>query len=217
MKSRMLIMMTIFMLGACQSQAQTFAEWWQQKKTQKKYLIQQIALFQTYLGYVKKGYSIARDGTNLIHSITDGEFSLHEAFFGSLSTVNPAVKKYARVADIIRGQANVISLYHSALSTAKGGNFSPARVKYFQEVFNGLLSETEAIVGDVIKVVTDKQLTMRDDERLNQIDILWSRSREQQLACWQLARQISSVDAAMTRDKSDLEASQIIYGLKKIE
>ena len=42
------------------TQAQTFAEWFRQKKTQKQYLIQQIAALQVYIGYAQKGYSIAK-------------------------------------------------------------------------------------------------------------------------------------------------------------
>lgn len=58
-----IITLTIF-VTVCN--AQTFAEWFKQKETQKKYLIQQIVAFQMYLGYVQKGYSIAQKG--LIHN-----------------------------------------------------------------------------------------------------------------------------------------------------
>src|SRR5690606_37042983 len=88
-------------LSASSAHAQTWDEWFQQKKTQKKYLIKQVAALQIYLGYVKKGYEIARQGLNLIGDIKDGDFSLHKDYFESLKAVNPAIRNSAKVAEII--------------------------------------------------------------------------------------------------------------------
>src|SRR5437762_1594743 len=84
--------------------SQTAAEWTQQKRTQKKYLLQQIAALQTYLGYVKKGYGIADKGISTVQMIKNGEWNLHKDFFSSLSLVNPAIKKCGKVADIMTMQ-----------------------------------------------------------------------------------------------------------------
>src|SRR5690606_229293 len=81
--------------------AQTFAEWFQQKSTQKKYLVQQIAALQLYSGYLSKGYSIAKNGLNTIKSIKDGDILQHDNYFNSLTTVNPQIKRYQKVADIL--------------------------------------------------------------------------------------------------------------------
>ena len=77
--------------------SQTTAEWTQQKKTQIKYLVQQIIAFQTYLIYVKKGYDIAHKGITTVQNIKNGEWNLHKDFFGSLKMVNPSIEKYAKV------------------------------------------------------------------------------------------------------------------------
>ena len=53
-------LLILFVLAGGLSQAQTFNEWFRQKATQKKYLIQQIAALQVYLDYVQKGYAIAQ-------------------------------------------------------------------------------------------------------------------------------------------------------------
>ncbi len=47
------------LLHSSGTKAQTFDEWFRQSATQKKYLLQQIAGLQVYIGYVQKGYSIA--------------------------------------------------------------------------------------------------------------------------------------------------------------
>lgn len=63
--------------GTRASKVQTFHEWFRQKKTQKKYLIQQIAALKVYLGYVQKGYSIAQKGLTTVSNIKKGNFDLH--------------------------------------------------------------------------------------------------------------------------------------------
>ena len=60
MKKQFLII--LFAVVSTSVKAQTFAEWFQQGATQKKYLLQQIAALQVYIGYVQKGYSIAKKG-----------------------------------------------------------------------------------------------------------------------------------------------------------
>ena len=52
--------------------AQGLSEWFNQKATQKKYLLQQIAALQVYIGYLQKGYSIAKTGLTTIGNIKNG-------------------------------------------------------------------------------------------------------------------------------------------------
>src|SRR5258706_14560273 len=88
----------------CSIHAQTAEEWTQQKKTQIKYLLQQIAANKVYIDYLEKGYSIARNGLQTIQNIKKGDFNLHFNFFDSLKKVNPKIKGWAKVADIIAYQ-----------------------------------------------------------------------------------------------------------------
>lgn len=87
--------------------AQTFAEWTSQKATQKEYLLQQIAAFQVYIGYISKGYSVAKKGLNTIRDIKHGDFNLHSNYITSLVTVNPKVKRYKKIADIVSLQIDI--------------------------------------------------------------------------------------------------------------
>jgi hypothetical protein len=88
--------------------SQTLAEWTKQKKTQIKYLLQQIAANKVYLDYIEKGYGIAKDGLNTIQNFKKGDFSLHQEFIASLSKVNPKIKSYSRVADVISYQIRIV-------------------------------------------------------------------------------------------------------------
>src|SRR5437870_5513652 len=90
-----------------QCTAQTYDEWVRQKETQRKYLIEQIVAFKTYLGYAVEGYSTAKLGLNTIKDIKNGDFNLHDNYFKSLSVVNPQIKKYSKVAAIISMQISI--------------------------------------------------------------------------------------------------------------
>jgi hypothetical protein len=84
--------------------AQTPEEWLNQQNTQTKYLLQQIAAFQGYLGSVQKGYSVAHQGLTTIGHLKDGERQLHTDFFGSWDRVNPTIRNSPEVAAILAWQ-----------------------------------------------------------------------------------------------------------------
>ena len=69
--------------------AQTWAEWFRQNSTQKKYLLQQIAALSVYSGYLGKGYLVARNGLSVIQQLRQGEVNLHDTHFKSLVALNP--------------------------------------------------------------------------------------------------------------------------------
>src|SRR4051812_44098662 len=73
-----------------------------------KNMVAQLAALKVYGSYVQKGYKIAKTGLGTIQKFRGGEFSLHRFYFDSLKTVNPRVKRYSKVGQIISMQAEVI-------------------------------------------------------------------------------------------------------------
>jgi len=94
---------------AGQLSAQNWQEWFRQKKTQRKYLVQQIAALKVYLEYLKEGYAVAKKGLNLVGDIKDGNFNSHAEYFGSLKLVNPSVQPRLRLRLLTRISSYVIS------------------------------------------------------------------------------------------------------------
>src|SRR5688500_14766126 len=117
MKSLLLITIGIIMSFFCF--AQTWDEWTQQKKTQIKCLLQQIAANKVYIEYLQKGYSIANKGLTTIRNIKDGDFNLHRDFFGSLKTVNSKIKNAGKVAAIIAFQIRITKESKQSLERIK--------------------------------------------------------------------------------------------------
>lgn len=76
--------------------AQTWSEWFRQKKTQKKYLLQQIAALKVYIDYAEKGYKIACDGIHAVREIKRGDFNLHDNFLSLYTKSIPPSKNTQR-------------------------------------------------------------------------------------------------------------------------
>src|SRR5579863_1538084 len=90
LKSIFLVSCSLFLAPV--SRAQTFAEWFQQGKTQIQYLVLQIEALNAFEKSVKQGYSIAKNEWGAIGNFKDGELALHQNYYNSLSQVNPLVK-----------------------------------------------------------------------------------------------------------------------------
>src|SRR5690242_17273529 len=102
------ILLIVLMVIGYASFGQNTQEWTRQKKTQIKYLLQQIAANKVYIEYIEKGYNIAHKGLQTIHDIKKGDFNLSFNFFESQKNVNPKIKAWAKVADVIAYQIRII-------------------------------------------------------------------------------------------------------------
>ena len=203
-----LISISVFSYG------QTRAEWTQQKKTQKKYLLQQIAALQVYLGYVKEGYSIARKGLNTINDIKDGDFHLHDGYFNSLGAVNPKIKSYAKVAGIIALQVKIARQVRECMSAVRELNqFTPAEIDRCVLMFNNLLSDCLENSDELMLLVTSGKIEMRDDERLKRIDALYLDMQSKYGFCSSYAEEMTLLTVQRMREQYEVNLSKKLNGL----
>jgi hypothetical protein len=135
-----------------QLNAQGLSNFFSQKEADIKYMLNQIAALQAYIGYAEKGYSIAQQGLTFIGDLKKGEFDLHSAFFNSLKAVNPSIANYAKVADIISYQESIIKEFKKILQIK---NMSPAEVRYLQLVYNNMSNACTKSLNDLINIITD--------------------------------------------------------------
>lgn len=150
--------------------AQTWSEWFKQKKTQKRYLLEQIAALKVYAGYLKKGYEIVDGGISTVRDITRGEFSLHNAFISSLKRVSPAIRNDVRVAEIIALQIGILGSF----SEVKGSEYLSAEdMAYIRLVQGAVTLECFNDLEELLLVVTSGKLEMRDDERLERLSAIY--------------------------------------------
>src|SRR5476651_1402092 len=94
------LLLLLLTASATTTKAQTFADWFEQGKTLIKNLEQQIAALNACETGIKQGYNVAKSEWGAIGSFKDGELTLHQNYYSSLSQVNPQVKNSTDMATI---------------------------------------------------------------------------------------------------------------------
>lgn len=208
-------MATVGLFAFHSSKAQTTDEWLNQKSTQKKYLLQQIAALQVYLGYAKKGYNIATSGINTIRNIKNGDFNLHRDFFNRLKNVNPAIRRYAKVADIIAYQVKIIKQTKVTLQQIRETKqFTETELDYCKQVFDNLLDECMNRVEELILVTTSGKLEMKDDERLKRIDRLYADVQDKYSFTCAFSEDMGILAVQRLGEQMEINRSKLINGIK---
>lgn len=138
----------LLLLVTVNVQAQNWQEWTRQKRTQIKYLVEQIAALDVYAAFVEKGYDIAKNGLNAIGKIKKGDFSIHEEYFSSLRNVNPKIKSYWKVGGIIDLQLKIVQICHQQIKYLRNSSqLTSAEFNYCKKVTDGVLKNCREILG----------------------------------------------------------------------
>ncbi|MEQ1588149.1 MAG: hypothetical protein ABL895_19865 [Cyclobacteriaceae bacterium] len=170
----------LFFITTLFAHAQTFDEWFKQKKTQRKYLQEQIVALKVYLGYVKDGYRIAQRGLNTIDNIKNGNFNLHRDFFSSFKNVNPAITNSVKVIDITAFQIGILHDLKKISSFVKGNkNFTVEETHYITKVCTNMLLLCDANLSELLYLVKSGESGLTDDERIGQIDSIYKDMQDQ--------------------------------------
>lgn len=173
MKKLILIVALLMTVVTVESQAQNWSEWFKQKKTQRRYLLKQLALLKVYIGYVKKGVTVVRRGLNTVENVKNGEFNLHKDFFSYLDNVNPLIANSAKVADIIAYQIFILRQLNEVNRYCRGhGKFTAEEVRYVADVYANMLVLCDANLAELLSIIKPGKTKMTDDERLNRIDYI---------------------------------------------
>jgi hypothetical protein len=210
-----LLIISIVLLCAENLSAQTSSEWFRQKATQKKYLIQQIAALQVYSGYLSKGYSIAKNGINTIKSIKNGDKLQHSNYFNSLITVNPQIKRLKKVSGIIAMQLSITKQSGNAIKSFRNNHhFTPTEITYIQGGFEKLLSDCAKNLDELLNLITNGNLQMKDDERIKAIDKLYLEMEDKQQFIRAFTNNAAGLSIQRSNEENDIIISKKLNGLK---
>ena len=174
-----LTMIVIATMLSVSVNAQTWNEWFRQKKTQKQYLIQQVVALKVYLKYLKAGYDIAQKGLNLVGDIKDGNFNDHSTYLGSLRLVNPTVGSNSKIALIVAYQETIMEEFRQLNAECRNSeNLRPEEIKYVSSVYSNLLAECEKSIAALNTIITSEASQMSDDERISRIEGIYSEMKD---------------------------------------
>ncbi|NIJ52180.1 hypothetical protein [Dyadobacter arcticus] len=195
-------------------QAQTFKEWFRQKKTQKKYLIEQIAQLKIYLELTEKGYKIAKQGLTAIGDLKPGEFKFHKNYFDSLKIVNPKIASLPKIKWIGAYNGEVRNICSTCLS--KNGlteYLNGDELAYLRAVFDRLDADCDKIQVTLKEVTTDGNLAMTDDERVKRIEALYQQTLFNLTFSKAFCSESAVLAAARMKEKEDVITGRALRGI----
>lgn len=214
MKQLVFLFFLVLAISTVKGQAQNTAEWLRQKNTQKKYLLQQIAALQIHLESIKKGNRIARTGLHAVSDLKNGEFNLHSLYFQSLKKVNPTIRKYGRIAEISATQVKILKDYKALKDRIQAdGMYSRAELDYIDRASGSILDNCEQVISDLIDVVSDGKLELKDDERLERIDQLYNAMQENADLSRSFSYEVMGISQNRASIHSNIQSSRRRAGL----
>ena len=214
-KSKRLLAFTVLTVAASamatNADAQTFAEWFKQKSTQKKYLLQQIAALQVYASYYKVGNDIARNGLGSITGWLTSEYGLHNTYYNKMLYVNPVVKDNKQVSDIIGWQSDILKRMSSLDKTS---NLTNSEKKYIDQVKAALFSDCDQQITELQNLVTNNKLKMSDEERLKHIGIIHAAMQSNYRFASSFSNQVKVYAVQRSKESNNVIAEKKIYGIQ---
>ena len=178
-------------------------------------MIQQIAALQVYIGYLQKGYSIARKGLNVISDLKKGELNLHNDYFNSLKAVNPKIKNSEKVAGCITLQIQILNVFNNAYRQLKQSKqFNVDELSYMNNVFTRLIDDCTVTISELIEITTGNKFEMKDDERLKRIDNLYNDLQGKNTFVQSFSSEAKVLANSRLQDQNDVSNSRSINGIK---
>lgn len=207
----LLVVGCMFLSGALS--AQTWSEWWSQKKTQIKYLGQQIAALKVYTGYLEKGYAIAKDGLAAIHDIKTGDFNLHSDYFNSLKLVRPAIRDTAKLSQIWTWRQIIITEQNKCVHAVSSSEWMEQKeVEYIKTVGRNLLALLDQDMDELNLVTTDGTVQMKDDERSARVEKIYQAVRDKYQFVRHFNASVQKLSRQRTKEWRDIKMNKALQG-----
>ena len=176
--------------------------------------IEKLTQLKGILSDMKTGYQIYQQGYGSISQLSKGNFDLHSVYLNGLLSINPTVKNYGRVAEIITQQVSLLSEYKSAYKQFKqSGSFSVSELNYISSVYTQLVNQSLQNLDDLTNVLTAGKLRMSDDERMRAIDRIYASSSDKLQFLRHFNRQGVLLNIQRSKDVGDTRTMKQLYGI----
>lgn len=178
--------------------------------------IEKLLQLKKILENMYTGYKILTEGYNKVKNIAEGNYKIHELFMDGLMVVNPKVKGYKRVFDIIEYQKKILKEYKSAYKRfSSSEEFSLEELNYLSKVYGNLSKSSIENVNGLIMIITASKLRMNDGERLQRIDALFEQVQDQLTFLRQFNNQTAILALQRYREQNDINVLKRLHGVEK--
>ena len=175
---------------------------------------EKLAQFKKILQNMYDGYKILHKGYTAVKDISEGNFNLHRTFLDGLLQVNPAVKKYKRIADIINYQLRIVKEYKAAFNQFKQDKqFTVKEIEYLGKIYKNLFEQSLKGLDELAMVITAGKLRMSDDERLQAIDKIYSSVEDQYSFLKDFNGNTALLSLQRKSEQAEIKMSRTINGL----
>ena len=195
-----LVLFSLLLLAGIKTNAQGF---FNQKGAWIKNQLKQIALWEIYIKEVEKGYNIAKTGLNTINDVKSGDFQLHVDHFGALMMVNPDIRKYSRIAEILLLPSAIKKLYPKTANA------------YINTVFSHLMEEAASNVDQLHILLSPGNYSITDDERIKQVDKLYADMKDKYAFAKSFASDAGILSLQQLKEKNETGTSRLLNNVKK--
>lgn len=196
--------------GSLSGYGQNWNEIFRQKKTQQRYLLQQIAALEMYTGYLKKGYELVGGGLQTIRDISNGEFSLHNAFISGLKEVSPVVRNDVRVLEIIEMQVNIGRALGNLRSRP---DLNVSTQLYIQDMRENLWEESLKDLEELLMVITSGSVEMGEGERIERLNKVYLSMKEKMAFNRHFTTEVSHYSRQKEMEIRSIEKLKESYGI----
>lgn len=178
------------------------------EKSSRKQIVHQ-GVSATLLG---QGKVLASDMTKVsgqIKGVIDKTQALHDQWYSSLLQISVGVRNYRRVREIYTHQSDMINQFASAIPELRGKQLTPAQLSEAATVYQGILTENIALLGELSGVMSAGQSKMTDPERIEFIDNIADRISEQHNLMNYFSnkcRAIAQLQAQLVQDRQAMNA-----------
>ena len=179
-KINLLLLIAGLIVSSQAAQAQTWDEWFSQGWAQHEYDRRQIYALWPLLNKVSEGLQVVGKGLTTISDITNGELNLHRNFFDSRTGVNPAVNNALDFIEVVWFQNSIIRQMKEVYERCRhDNNFSAEEILYIERVHRNFLVLTGANISELLKILRPGDLSMSDDERMEQLNRIYDDMKDQ--------------------------------------
>lgn len=133
--------------------------------------VQKLDQLKDLLENMKEKYQILNQGYQQVTNLAEGNFRLHEVFLNRLIQVNPKVRSYHRVGEIIQLQIQMVQAIAASKQEFRFHDLlNEEELDQVFRVYSSFSSSSLKNLGELTLLLTDGELQMDDWERLQGID-----------------------------------------------
>ena len=202
--------MMVLLLTGTAAFGQTFSEWFSQKKTQIKYLNQQITALVQYGSYLKQGYQISQHGLSGIGTWVKGEFDFHSDYYTSLKQVNPVISGSSRADSIISYTGQISVRFDNLLNL---GTLDPGARIYIGKVRSTVINHAEQDLSELQTIMAGGLVQMSDDERLSRLEEIYNRVKDNYAFTLFFCEQVRASLLQRYQESRDVNTLKQYYGI----